>query len=137
MPGRTATRCCCPPESSRGEALLVAVEADEAQALLRLLALLGLGEAGEAIGDVLQHRHVRKERVGLEDHADVALRGRQQRHILPPIRIGPPLATSSPAIILSVVVLPHPEGPSSVTRLPASITKDTCVDGHRPRHSAW
>ena len=43
----------------------------------------------------------------------------------PPIRIVPPVGTSRPAIMRSVVVLPQPEGPSSVTRCPASIVKDT------------
>ena len=33
----------------------------------------------------------------------------------PPIRIWPSLAISSPAIRRSVVVLPQPDGPSSVT----------------------
>ena len=44
---------------------------------------------------------------------------------LPPIRIWPSLAISSPAIMRSVVVLPQPDGPSSVTSLPASMLKLT------------
>ena len=42
----------------------------------------------------------------------------------PPIRIWPAVAISSPAIILSVVVLPQPDGPSSVTSLPASMKSE-------------
>ena len=38
---------------------------------------------------------------------------------LPPIRISPDVGRSSPAIARSVVVLPHPEGPSSVRCSPA------------------
>jgi hypothetical protein len=41
------------------------------------------------------------------------------------MRILPPLAISSPAIMRSVVVLPQPEGPSRVTSWPASMVKDT------------
>jgi hypothetical protein len=33
-------------------------------------------------GDVLHHRHVRKQRVALEHHAGVAVPGRQKGHIL-------------------------------------------------------
>src|SRR5437762_8397919 len=42
----------------------------------------------------------------------------------PPIRICPRVAISSPAISRSVVVLPHPDGPSSVTSVPGSIVKE-------------
>ena len=37
----------------------------------------------------------------------------------PPIRMRPSLGSSRPAIMRSVVVLPQPEGPSSVTSVPA------------------
>ena len=43
----------------------------------------------------------------------------------PPMRIGPSLAISSPAIRRNVVVLPQPDGPSSVTSVPGSMVKDT------------
>ena len=41
------------------------------------------GRAGhaQAEGHVLFHRHVRIERVGLEDHRDLALARRQARHV--------------------------------------------------------
>ncbi len=42
----------------------------------------------------------------------------------PPIRIWPSLASSSPATRRRVVVLPQPEGPSSVTSVPASTVKE-------------
>ena len=63
------------------------------------------------VGDVLQHVHVREQRVGLEHHADVALRGRRRVTSRPPMVIVPELAISSPAISRSVVVLPQPDGP--------------------------
>ena len=44
---------------------------------------------------------------------------------LPPIRISPEVGRSRPAIARSVVVLPHPEGPSSVRCSPAPTLKVT------------
>ena len=41
----------------------------------------------------------------------------------PPIRISPDVGSSSPAIILSVVVLPQPDGPSSMKNSPSSTVK--------------
>ena len=43
----------------------------------------------------------------------------------PPIRTSPSLASSSPAMRRSVVVLPQPEGPSRVTSVARSIVNDT------------
>ena len=40
-----------------------------------------------------------------------------------PIRMDPLVTVSSPAIIRSVVVLPHPDGPSSATSSPGSIAR--------------
>ncbi|MCY1305147.1 hypothetical protein D9M70_549340 [compost metagenome] len=54
------------------------------QAFLSALARLLLLDAGgfEAIGDIVERRHVREERIGLEHHRDVALIGRQHGHVL-------------------------------------------------------
>src|SRR6476469_10537879 len=43
---------------------------------------------------------------------------------LPPIRTSPEVALSTPAIRRSVVVLPQPEGPSSVTSVPGSMVNE-------------
>ncbi len=43
---------------------------------------------------------------------------------LPPIRMRPSVGCSSPASMRNVVVLPQPEGPSSVTSVPGSIVSD-------------
>ena len=43
----------------------------------------------------------------------------------PPIRTSPSVASSSPAMRRSVVVLPQPEGPRSVTSVDRSIANDT------------
>ena len=46
----------------------------------------------------------------------------------PPMRIRPPSGCSSPASMRRVVVLPQPEGPSSVTSVPASIVEVDALD---------
>src|SRR5665811_1627485 len=43
-----------------------------------------------------------------------------------PIQIWPMVGWSSPATILSVVVLPHPEGPSSAKNEPRGMTRSSC-----------
>jgi len=51
------------------------IELDEAEHFLDAFVDLGLRSTRDlhAEGDVVMHSHVRKQRVGLEDHADVAL----------------------------------------------------------------
>jgi hypothetical protein len=43
----------------------------------------------------------------------------------PPMKICPLVVISRPAISLSVVVFPQPDGPSRVTRVPAATVKET------------
>src|SRR6185437_15971741 len=50
----------------------------------------------------------------------------------PPMAIVPPLGCSRPATQRSVVVLPHPEGPSSTTISPAATAKLTSSTAGRP-----
>ncbi len=45
----------------------------------------------------------------------------------PPIRIRPSLGSSSPAIIRRIVVLPQPDGPSSVTSVPGATVNETSL----------
>jgi hypothetical protein len=45
--------------------------------------------------------------------------------VWPPMRIAPAVGRSSPAIARSVVVLPQPDGPSSVTCCPCGTVKLT------------
>ena len=47
----------------------------------------------------------------------------------PPIRMRPAVGISRPAIMRRVVVLPQPDGPSSVTSVPGSMVKRHVVDG--------
>ena len=44
---------------------------------------------------------------------------------VPPIRTRPPVTASSPATIRNVVVLPQPDGPSSVTSSPCATSNET------------
>src|SRR5262245_63145144 len=50
----------------------------------------------------------------------------------PPIEIVPAVGCSNPAIQRSVVVLPHPDGPSSTTISPAAMRKLTSSTAGRP-----
>ncbi len=53
----------------------------------------------------------------------------------PPMMIWPDVAISSPAIRRSVVVLPQPDGPSSVTSVPGSMVNDTSLTAVTPPYS--
>ena len=59
-------------------------EADELEQVVDALAPVGAVLAADlqAELDVLRRRHVREERVRLEDHPHVALVGRDARHVL-------------------------------------------------------
>ena len=62
-----------------GERVLEPGEPDQRQLLrapARAPSPCGTPLHGRPVGDVLEHRHVREQRVGLEHHADVALGGR-------------------------------------------------------------
>ena len=53
------------------------------------------------------------------------VRGGSSLTTLPPIRMSPEVWVSSPAIILSSVVLPHPDGPRSTRNSPSRIARTT------------
>ena len=55
----------------------------------------------------------------------VALVGGAQRDVLPPMSTRPLVTASSPATMRSVVVLPQPDGPSSVTSCPCCTVNET------------
>jgi hypothetical protein len=73
--------------------------------------------------EVLADRHVRVERVALEDHRDVAILGRDvvDDAIADPQR--PALISSRPAIIRRLVVLPQPDGPTRTMNSPSPISR--------------
>jgi hypothetical protein len=70
----SAMRCCCPPESCAGRRP-EPVHLHHLQRALDLCLALGLAEFPhlEREGEILGHRHVRKQRVVLEHHPDLAL----------------------------------------------------------------
>src|SRR5262249_20781839 len=85
----------------------------------------------EPVGDIVIHRHMGPDRVGLKHHRKPAHFG---RHIHTLGGCIDALAAdtdhargrpSRPAMARSVVVLPHPEGPSSVNCSPARTWKLT------------
>ncbi len=67
----------------RGQAVVVALEADQCHLLARHLLRFGLRGAADAgaVGDVLQNGHVREQGVGLEHHRHVAVGGRKLGHV--------------------------------------------------------
>ena len=74
----SATRCRWPPESALRLAVEEALEAQDLGRLLHPPVDLGLARLAQlqAEGEVVVDRHVRVERVALEDHGDVAVLGR-------------------------------------------------------------
>ena len=88
------------------------------------LSFAAVAAHARAVGDVLEHVHVREQRVGLEHHADVAPGAGAEVTSRPPIVMVPELTISSPAMRRSVVVLPQPDGPSSVASVPGSMRNE-------------
>ncbi len=80
----SATRCCWPPDSWRGLRPRERRHLHHVERLAHPSRGLGLVDAllPQAVGDVLGHRHVREERVVLEDRVDVALVGSDALHVL-------------------------------------------------------
>ena len=79
----------------------------------------------EAEAEILADRHVRVERVVLEDHRDVPFARGEFVTSSPPITTLPAETCSSPAIIRSSVVLPQPDGPTSTMNSPSPISRLT------------
>ena len=89
----------------------------------------------EAVADVLAHRHVRVQGVGLEDHRDVAVLRRVVVMSRPPIVMRPLVTRSSPAIMRRSVDLPQPEGPTRTRNSPSSISSETSSTAVKPVNS--
>ena len=109
------------------------VHFDETQRLGNQVQDFGRGTAAnpQRIGDVLENRHMRPDRVGLENHTeapplrrDKHARSRIADHLVPRL-IRPLVFCSRPATIRRVVVLPQPDGPSSVTNSPSATRRST------------
>ena len=86
----------------------------------------GTWRALQAIGDVAGDGEVGKHRIVLEHHADVAqMRPAAGRCAASPKRISPSSSSQKPAIMRSSVVLPQPDGPSSVKNSPSPTSRST------------
>ena len=75
-------------------------------------------------------RHARIERVGLEHHADAAVLGLLPGDVAAGIQISPSATSSRPAMALSRVDLPQPDGPSSTMNSPLAMSRSRCRE-HR------
>ena len=122
----SATRCCWPPESWAGLRSLNCASRTISSARVTRVPISALGifrtESGNATFSAT--RHVRKQRVVLEHHADVALVRRQAgRPICPRAVISPWLGRSKPASMFKVVVLPEPDGPRNVRNSPRPMVR--------------
>ena len=112
------------------------VESEDARGLahpLRRSRLWATPRISQREAHVLGDRHVRIERVGLEDHGDVAL---LRRHVVDHAavdRISPPVMLSRPAIMRSSVDFPQPDGPTSTTNSPSFTESETsCMTSTAP-----
>ena len=96
MARASATRCCWPPESCGGPARGEVVEFDEPERLVRLADRVVDLATPQAEGDVLEDRHVREQRVALEDRVDRPLERLRGVTSLPPMRMRPAVGSSRP-----------------------------------------
>ncbi len=98
-----------------GSPVLEALEAHHLQRATDALAPLLAGDALdlEPVADVVGHRHVREKRVV----------GGSVVTSRPPSSMRPESGRSKPAMILSSVVLPEPDGPSSVKNSPSCTSR--------------
>ena len=121
----SATRWRWPPESAAGWRSRQAARSRICAASLHPPVDFRPGKMPELQpeGHVLIDRHVRVERVVLEDHGDVAVLGGRSFTTWPLMEIVPSVGSSRPAIRRKVVVLPQPEGPTSTSSSWSSTTR--------------
>jgi hypothetical protein len=122
-----ATRWRWPPESCARLAFQQVAQFQDLGGLVdaRLDLVLGHLADLQAVGHVVEHAHVRVQRVVLEHHGDVALGRLQLVDHRPPMEISPPLTSSSPATMRSSVDLPQPEGPTMTMNSRSAISAFT------------
>ncbi len=126
-----AVRCFSPPDIWWGRWLEPMAETDLPERRLGALAPLGEGDPGveEAVGDVVESGNARRQVEVLEDEADTPGAERREVAVLsraksrPSISTSPVLARSSVPMMLSMVDLPEPDGPTMATSFAASDLK--------------
>ena len=126
------TRCCMPPESSRGIGLLEAGEADHLDVLRdlarRVSASMPLHLEAEA--DIVAHRAPRQQRVVLEDDRAVGRGGPVTG--LPYTVTSPAAGSTRPATTLRNVLLPQPLGPDDREELALAHLEVEVLEGDEP-----
>jgi len=126
-----ATRCRWPPESSAG--FRCSNSCSPRSSATRLILRLRSAEGRRRTLSrkrCFPRRSDGKQRVGLEDHGDVAFGRRQLGHIPAANTDGAPESISRPAMRRRMVDLPHPEGPSITSSSLASavqLTRSTAL----------
>jgi hypothetical protein len=122
-----ATRWRWPPDKLARLALQQVAQLQDLGGLVHARLDLVLGHLGDlqAVGHVVEHAHVRVQRVVLEHHGDVALGRLQVVDDRPPMEISPPEISSSPATMRSSVDLPQPDGPTMTMNSPSAISAFT------------
>jgi hypothetical protein len=122
-------RCCWPPDMAAGMRWASAERWTPASACsTRFLISAGATLRGFSPKATLsKDAQMRKDRVVLEDHADVALVRRHLRRSSPSSVIEPEVRSLKPAMARSSVVLPQPLGPRSVKNSPRSTETETFV----------
>ena len=125
----TPTRCCWPPESSDGyrssRSRSRSTSADELVDACRDAGLVPSQQPRHG-GDVGGDRPVREQArpAGSRSRCRAAARGSGWARMSTPwSRISPLVGSSSRLSIRSVVVLPHPDGPTSTTSSPEGISR--------------
>src|SRR5471032_1184732 len=109
------------------------IEPHERQRLANPLRAFGFADTAhfEPEANVLRDRHVRKQRVALEHHAQAALVRPHMRDVLAVERNPPAGYIDKTRDHLQRVVLPQPEGPSSETNSPFSTERLTSLTAFR------
>ena len=125
-----ATRCCCPPDSSRGSRSACSTSCARSRiSIARRRACSARIPRSPNITFSITVR-CGKERELLEHETDVAMLGRDEcrrrlRSTRPSSATRPLFGRSKPAIMRRVEVLPEPDGPNSAKISPRSIENDT------------
>ncbi len=115
-----ATRCCWPPDNSRGlrSARLSRPTSASSISATRHRSSPSPFADLEGEGDVVGDAQMREEGIALEDETEIAVLRVKMGYVLASSLIVPLLGVVKPASDISKVVLPDPEGPSRVTNSP-------------------
>ena len=129
----SATRCRCPPDNCAGlRSSSASIRVMAAAGVTRPFDLRGVdGADPQSEREILAHGLVRIQRVALEHHRQIAApAATSPSRREPPMSIRPAVGDSSPAISLSTVLLPLPDGPTRTSSSPSAIAIEQIAHGH-------